>query len=66
MTACYSITRMGVEMPKPLTDEQIADLWDWDISSSWVRERLARRIRDAGYVVVRESTVQDHTDGSQT
>ena len=36
-----------------LTDEQIADLWDWDISQHWVRVKLASRLRDAGYVVVR-------------
>lgn len=40
-------------MDEPLTDEQIADFWDWEISDSWVRERLAKRIRDAGFIVVR-------------
>lgn len=35
-----------------LGDRQIAKFWDWDISDVWVREKLASRIRDAGYVVV--------------
>jgi len=38
-----------------LTDKQIADLWDFDISQQWVREQLASRIREAGYVVIRAS-----------
>ena len=35
-----------------LTDAQIGEFWDYDISAEWVREKLAGRIRAAGYVVV--------------
>lgn len=35
-----------------LSDAQIAALWDYDISEVWVREKLASRIREAGYIVV--------------
>lgn len=42
------------ERPEPtaLTDAQIAEFWDWDISVAWVRERLAARIREAGFIVI--------------
>lgn len=35
-----------------LSDSQIAEFWEYDLSAQWVRETLARRIRDAGYIVV--------------
>jgi len=35
-----------------LTDEQIGEMWDWDLSERWVREKLASRLTDRGYVVI--------------
>lgn len=39
-------------MTVSLSDAQIGALWDYDISETWVREKLASRIREAGYIVV--------------
>lgn len=42
------------DAPAGLTDEQIGEFWNWDISERWVREKVASRIREAGYIVVRQ------------
>ena len=35
-----------------MSDAQVGALWEYDISESWVREKLASRIREAGFSVV--------------